>query len=172
MRSVVPSSLTLSSSFHALTGLRDFFFRYSPSHSTATERIHPIVLRSPSAKVEMISTILKKKNNDQIAKISLVSENLTFFWLSGRIPDSPIQKRSENLKRKGGHLTKVHASSPLRVGVVSPRAAVGSYNSLLRTLLFKLKKNKTTKEEEEEKKNLNEKRKRRHTHTPNIISGF
>jgi len=160
LRSVVPSSLTLSSSFHALTGLRDFFFRYSPSHSTATERIHPI------------STILKKKNNDQIAKISLVSENLTFFWLSGRIPDSPIQKRSENLKRKGGHLTKVHASSPLRVGVVSPRAAVGSYNSLLRTLLFKFKKNKTTKEEEEEKKNLNEKRKRRHTHTPNIISGF
>lgn len=68
---------------------------------------------------------------------------LVFFLTFGAVSEFEfrfsyhLQPKKGARLGKGGHLTKVHASSsPLRVGVVSPRAAVGSYNSLLRTLLY------------------------------------
>lgn len=100
LRSVVPSSLTLSSSFHALTGLRDFFFSlytlpsWTQPQPSASIRI---ALRSPSAKVEMISTISKptKKRKKMIRFAPNVARLVNIFtflleggwlvgWLAGR----------------------------------------------------------------------------------------
>ncbi len=119
LRSVVPSSLTLSSSFHALTGLRDFFFSlYTLPSCTQPQPSASIriALRSPSAKVEMISTISKhtqKKRKKMIRFAPNVARLVNIFtflleggwlagWLAGRIPvfSSPLKKEREFETRK------------------------------------------------------------------------